>query len=108
MGLFDIFKGKPYKVDSLNMLEKAAVEAALEASITFGLDDKNLDINGALKSFRKGGVNKDELSTIIAVLVVSLAAMQSGDDPDRSSELQKHQVATVSLASALSKLSNMR
>ena len=100
MGLFDFLKGKPYKMNSLSIVEQAAVEAAMEAAIHFGAD-------GALKSFRKGAVNKDELTTIIACVTLGLGAMKGSDDPDRSTELQKKQIAVVSMALALDKLRKM-
>lgn len=107
MGLFDFLKGKPYKMNSLSIVEQAAVEAAMEAAIHFGADGRNLNIAGALKSFKKGAVNKDELTTIIACVTLGLGAMKGSDDPDRSTELQKKQIAVVSMALALDKLRKM-
>lgn len=107
MGFFDFLKGKPYKMDSLNIVEKAAAEAAMEAAIRFGGDGRNVNIAGALKSFRKGAVNKEELSTIIACVTLALAAMKGSEDPDRSTELQKKQITVVSMVMALDKLRKM-
>ena len=94
-------------MDSLNMIERAAVEAALEAAIQFGADGRNLNIRGALKDFRKGAVSKDGLTTIIACVTLGLGAMKGSSDPDRSTSLEKKQVAVVSLAMALDKLRRM-
>ena len=106
MGFFDFLKGKPYKMNSLSIVEQAAVEAAMEAAIHFGGDGRNVNIAGALKSFR--AVNKSELTTIIACVTLALAAMKGSEDPDRSTELQNKQIAVVSMVMALDKLRRMQ
>ena len=107
MGFFDIFKRRPYKLNSLNFVEKAAAEAALQAAIHFGADNRNLNIERALKDFRKGALDKDELTTVIACVAAALAAMKGSEDPDRSSELKNKQITEVSLALAFKKLHDM-
>ena len=58
-------------MNSLNMVEQAAVEAALEAAIQLGADGRNLNIRGALNDFRKGAVNKDGLMTSSACVTLA-------------------------------------
>ena len=54
-----------------------------------------------------GKLSKEDMAKVIACLIASLAAIKSGDDPERSSQLQQQQVVEVSMAMALDKLKNM-
>ena len=93
-------------MDSLNFAEKGAVEAALEVAAMLDVHNQT-KAKEALKDFKKGALTKDELLTAIACVAVSLKAMTDGDDPDRSSSLNKKKIAVVSLALALNKLKEM-
>jgi len=103
-----LFTRKPYKLDSLNIAEKAAVSTALEIGLAVSRDPKlTKSLQAAQKDLRGGKMSKDTLGTTVACLVASLAALAGSDDPDRSSLLQQKKVVTVSMALALDKLKNM-
>ena len=103
-----LFTPKPYKLDSLNIAERAAVSTALEIGLAVSKDPKlTKSLNNAQKDLRGGKMSRDTLSTTIACLVASLAALAGSDDPDRSSLLEKKKVVTVSMALALDKLKNL-
>jgi len=64
-------------------------------------------LNSAQAGLRKGKMTKSDLQVTIACLLASLKAVHEGDDPDRSSELKKKQIAEVAMALAISKLKDL-
>ncbi|MCR5295946.1 MAG: hypothetical protein K6E17_00930 [Clostridiales bacterium] len=103
-----LFTPKPYSMDSLNIAERAAVRTALKVGLMVGSDSSvKKKLQTALNDFDKGKLSKEDMAAVIACLIASLAAIKSGDDPERSSQLQQQQVVEVSMAMALDKLKNM-
>jgi len=103
-----LFTAKPYKLDSLNFAEKAAVRTALEVAQMLDTQGRlKKELNSALKGLDKGKMSRKDLATSVACLAASLSAMSNSEDPDRSSLLAKKKVATVAMALALDKLKNM-
>lgn len=107
MGLFGLFS-KKISINSLGIAEKAAVETALEvAQMLDRKGELTKQLSSALAGVRKGKMTKEDIKVTVACLLASLAALTSGDDPDRSSQLQKKQVAQVSMALAIEKLKKL-
>ena len=103
-----LFTSRPYSMSSLNGAEKSAVRTALEVAKAVGVDGKlGKSVNTAIKELQKGKMSKDSLTTSIAALVASLAALSGSEDPDRSTLLKQKQVAQVVMVMALDKLKNM-
>ena len=103
-----LFTAKPYDMSSLNIAEKAAVRTALQIATTVDHNGSmKKDLSSALKDFEKGKLSKNDMSTVIACLIASLAALKSGDDPERTTLLRQKQVVELSMAMALDKLKDM-
>ena len=103
-----LFTRKPYKMDSLNIAEKAAVKTALEVAQALDRGGRmKKELSSAIRDFDKGKLSKKDMATTVACLVASLSALSGTDDPDRSSLLNKKKVVMVSMALALDKLKNM-
>lgn len=105
MGLFNL---RPYKMDSLNIAESAAVSAALEVSIDSGAD-KALGgkLSKAYRHFKRGALTKDDLTATIAAVAASLTSLKEDNDDLRTTALKQKSVAVLALALALDKLMNM-
>lgn len=103
-----LFTPKPYDVSSMNIAERAAVRTALQIAQQVDHQGKmKKDLSSTLKDFEKGKLSKNDMSTVIACLIASLAAIKSGDDPERTTLLKQKQVVELSMAMALDKLKNM-
>ena len=103
-----LFTAKPYKMDSLNIAERAAVSTAMEVALQLDTQGKvTKKLKTALRDFNKGKMSKEDMAVAIACLLGSLKALSSGEDPDRSSLLKKKAVVQVSMAMALAKLQKM-
>ena len=83
-----LFTAKPYKMDSLNIAERAAVSTAMEVALQLDTQGKvTKKLKTALRDFNKGKMSKEDMAVAIACLLGSLKALSSGEDPDRSSLL---------------------
>ena len=103
-----LFTKRPYDLSSLNGAEKAATKSALEVAQMMDTQGRlKKELKNALTGLSKGKMTREELATSIACLVATLAALNSGDDPDRSSLLAKKKIATVVVALALDKLKGL-